>query len=74
MVRKRENLSDSQLTLRLLGLIATNSKEAVQERVKLLNKHGLNANECARALGISSGDASSYILRKSGKRTKKKKG
>lgn len=64
MVKKMENLTDSQLAMRLLGIIATNSFKSMQDRVQFLNKHGLNANECSRVLGISSRDASSYILRK----------
>jgi len=66
-VSGRTNLDDNQLIIRLLGLMATNTKDSMQEKVQFLNKQGLNSNECSRALGISSGTASSYILRKAKK-------
>ena len=66
--KKQTQLTDEELTLRLMGLIATNQFKTVQDKVQFLNKHGLQSNEISRALGISSGDASSYIVRKKSKK------
>jgi len=62
-IKKQEPLSDIALTMRLLGIIATNQFTSMSEKVQFLNKHGLQSNEISRSLGISSGDASSYLIR-----------